>query len=163
MKKLVQIGALLMVVGLMSAWADDNALPTWFDYEKCDFCRCWGAEPALVAHTREEFRPLSDGIVWITYIDKDYRPTFTKVMAAEAKVVEDLNAGEKLTVCQYCAAVNSFGKKGVRIEGVEGSDAIVTLYTSTDSSMVRELQAFGARAVEEEAKANGEFLKSKEK
>lgn len=147
----------ILFLGALPALAA-TVLPTWFDYEQCDFCKAWGHQPGLIAHTHEEVHNISDGIVWFTSVDKAYRDKFTAAMAEEQRTMDDMQAGKSLTLCQYCNRISQFAQKGVRIETVEGSDAVITLYTSTDSALVSDLQRFGVQAMAEEATANASFI-----
>ena len=151
---LTLLGCIVFAVAAVCA----ATLPDWFDYQGCDFCKQWGSDPGLIAHTRDECRNISDGIVWITYVEREYAARFAKVQEAEERVNKELEAGKPLNLCQYCSRISSFGAKGVRIESVEGTDAFITLYTSKDTTIVRQLHEFGTQAIVEEAKANASFL-----
>lgn len=140
-----------------TAWGA-TTLKDWFDYHNCDFCKQWAAQPGLIAHARDEYRPISDGILWITYVENDFRDEFAKMQAAEDQVSRDLADGESVRLCQFCSRISDFSDHGVRIEMVAGSDAFVTIFTSTDTALVRSLHEFGAQAVAEEAIANAAYL-----
>ena len=143
------------------ALSDNTVLPDWYDYVKCDFCKEWGAHPGLIAHSLDESRPISDGIVWITTVEKEYRADFRRVQKAEAQVADDMGHGKSVQLCQACKRLVDFGAAGVRIESVDGTNATVTIFTSSDTSMVRQLHEFGVTAIAEETNANAKFLASK--
>ena len=155
-----KISVLLFVVVLTATLVGATVLNEWFDYRNCDFCKEWGADPGLIAHTHDECRDLSDGILWITHIDKGYHDRFAKVVAAEEKVGQALASGKPLTLCQYCSRIADFTSAGVRIEGVEGTDVFITLYTSPDTVQVRKLHEFAKEAIAEETRSNAAYLES---
>ncbi len=136
-----------------------KTLKGWFDYDHCAYCREWAAQPGLVAHSHDEAHEISDGIVWVTTIDNGYEDAFATALAAEDKVAADLGAGKDLPLCQYCATIGELGKKGVRIEAIPCRNALVTIYTSTDTSLVWQIREFGSTGVAKIAQANSEYLK----
>lgn len=129
----------------------------WFDYKNCDFCKQMAAQPGLVAHTRDECVNVSNGIVWITYIDKNYRAKYDIARKAEDSIVAAWQAGKPVNMCEYCKQIGGFVQKGVHMEGAPAGGVALTLYTSPDSTTVQELQAFGQKAIAESAKANAKF------
>jgi hypothetical protein len=158
--RIAKIFASLFIVFMAVSLFGATILKDWFDYKNCDFCKQWGNDPGLIAHTHDECRNLTDGILWITHIDKGYHDRFANVVAAEVKVGEELTAGKPLKLCQYCNRIAEFTANGVRIESVEGIDVFITLYTSTDTMQVSKLHEFATQAIAEEIKANAAFLAS---
>jgi hypothetical protein len=150
---LVAFGALLAASALAG-----QRLEGWFDYEHCAYCRAWAAQPGLVAHSHDEAHELSDGIVWVTTIDNGYEDAFAKALKAEDSVTAELNAGKDLPLCRYCATIGDLAHEGARIEAVPCHSALVTIYSSADTSVVRQLREFGVTGTAKIAQANAGYL-----
>ena len=157
MRKIL-ISVLLALACATVSGGSDSTLPTWFDYEHCAFCNAWASQPGLVAHSHDQFRRLENGIVWLTTVDSGYEKQFEDAMTAEGEVSSRLDKGEKLPLCQYCAGIGSLAAKGAKIQPAQMKGALVTVYTSEDSSVVRAIQTFGENAIKALPTANAAFV-----
>lgn len=160
------VSRVLFSSAVVSLWvvalaAQVTTLDTWFDLEKCSYCKTWAAQPGLCEHEREEIVNLSNGIVWITYVEPAYRKQYGLMQAAEAKVSDDLSAGKPVTLCQPCSMLNNWAEKGVHMESVHASDAELTLLTSADTTLVRQLQDFGKIAISKWDAAKAQYKKGR--
>ena len=156
------IGGAFLATIASAGTSDVNA--RWFDYRNCDFCKQWAMQPGLIEHSHDECHNISDGIIWVESVDAGYRNQYAKTLAAEQNVLSDLQAGKPVSMCRYCSAINDFSRKGVRIESVS-SDAgeEITIYTSSDSTLVKQIQSFGLQAIGELARANAAFVAGQKK
>jgi hypothetical protein len=151
MRSLFAVFLILMLVSAVLVVADDTEI-AWFDTKECAFCAEVAKQPGLADHMRHEYHNISDGIVTVTYIDKDYRDEFANMQAGMQKVAGSMNPTSMPKMCGHCAKIGEFYMKGVKMEPVPSEEVIIFLYRSADTAMVRDIQAFGARCTEEFAK-----------
>lgn len=159
MRTVVSVLALVALVLVAAVMAADQEKP-WFDMKNCAFCKELAAQPGLLEHMRHEYHNIHNGIVSVTYIDKDYRDEFAAMHQGMGKVVADMQAGKPVQMCQHCAKIGEFYQKGVRMEEVKSSDAIIVIYSSEDTALIADIQAFGARCTEELAEYAAEAKKA---
>lgn len=144
------------VLAIMLCWGSVAEEKPWFDLENCAFCKQLSAEPGLVEHMCTEYHDLSNGVMAVTVIDKEYREAYHRAQKNMEKVAEEWNqTGKAPYTCGFCTAYGEFMFAGVRFEPIHGELAEVLLMTSDDSVMVEKLHAFGKRSTEEMAKLKG--------
>ncbi len=128
--------------------AQDAEKP-WFDLKNCVFCKEIEAQPGLKDHMRHEYHPIHDGLVSISYIDKDWWDEFAGAQAGMQKVAGNMNPTSLPPMCQHCSKIGEFYMKGVKMEEIRSEQAIVVVYSHTDAAVVKDIQAWGARTADE--------------
>ena len=151
MRTLLSLAAMLLLVCVVVVMAQEAEKP-WFDGQNCAFCKEIASQPGLMEHMRHEYHNVGAGILTVSYIDKEFQDEFKASQVGMQKVVADLQAGKQVPMCQHCEKIGYFMMKGVKMEGIHSADAEIVLYSSTDTTMVKELQEFGARTASELAK-----------
>ena len=151
MRTLLSLTAMLMLVCAAMVMAEEAEKP-WFDMQNCAFCKEVTAQPGLMDHMRHEYHNVSAGILTVGYVDKEFQDKFKAAQAGMQKVVADLQAGKQVPMCQHCAKIGEFYMKGVTMEEIKSSEAVVIVYSHTDPEAIKDIQAFGARNNEELAK-----------
>lgn len=151
MRTLSALFLLLIIVSASLIVADETEI-AWFDTKECAFCAEVAKQPGLAEHMRHEYHNISDGIVTLTYIDQDYRDEFANMQSGMQKVAASMTPTSMPKMCGHCAKIGEFYMKGVKMEPVPSEAVTIFIYHSTDTAMVRDIQAFGARCTEEFAK-----------
>lgn len=150
--------SLLVLAAFAIVGAEEPA--SWFDLEKCAFCKQLGAEEGLIDHMHAEYHNISDGILWVMTVDGEYKAAFDRAQAAMQNVAMEMQkTGEMPYMCQHCASYGEFMVAGIMPECVASGVGQICMMTSSDSETVKKLQAFGTRNAEEMAK----FQASREK
>jgi hypothetical protein len=141
--------AVALFFAVVMAGEGDSEAP-WFDPEKCVFCKELTAEPGLLEHFTAEYHNISNGIVCITAVDSEYKDAYLRAQKAMEKVAADMAGSSKVPyMCGHCTTYGSFMMAGVKPEHVQSDIAEVLIMTSSDSTMVTRLQAFGDRSNKE--------------
>jgi hypothetical protein len=145
------VAALALVVIAAGLLVAQEEKP-WFDMKNCAFCKEIDAQPGLADHMRHDYFNVSNGIMSVSHIDKEYWPVFERAQAGIAKVVEGMQAGQMSPMCQHCTLIGKFHMAGVKFEEFKPDFGIVMLWTSPDTAMVTRLHAFADRNNTEFAK-----------
>jgi hypothetical protein len=144
---LLLAAATLVVSGL--ALAGDEA---WFDMEHCSFCKNLMDDPELLHHMTWEQYNLSNGIISVTTVDPEYVEAFAASSAKMAKVGEELMQGKQMPMCNSCKALGMIMMKGPKSEEVKTKHGEIWMMTSDDPAVVKELQGWAKRNMDELAK-----------
>ncbi len=137
----------LIVSGL--AFAGDEA---WFDMENCSFCKNLTEDPDLLHHMTWEGYNISNGIISVTTVEKDYADSFATCSANMAKAGEQMKQGEKMPMCNSCTTFGMIMMKGLNSEQVETNHGEIWIMTSDDPEVVKEMQTWAERNMAELAK-----------
>jgi hypothetical protein len=144
---------LVAAAGLaLSGAVADAEEKTWFDTEKCAFCRQVGQQAGLLESMKTEYHDARTGIISVAYVGDDHWDEFGKARQGMQKVAEEMQSGTMPYMCGHCETLGSFYGRGVQIESIRSEKCILSLYSSADSGMVAELQAFGRRCAAESAR-----------
>jgi hypothetical protein len=129
--------ALLLSVGLM---AQDVK---WFDMENCAFCKPVMDQPGLM-----------DNMVWehVTTVKPEYMDAYKKAMSGIDEVQKKLAAGETVPMCGMCQSMGALMAKGAKVQHIPTMVGSVTLMTSSDAAVVKEIQDWAKKTNDELAK-----------
>ncbi len=125
---------------------------TWFDMEKCGFCKLLMEPPDMLEHATWEHHNIANGIVSVATIDKEYIKPWR---AAEAKMEElgkKMEKGEQVPMCNACMAMGKLMMMGAKYESVQTAHGNVAMMTSDDPKVITEIQAWGKKTMDEMAK-----------
>ncbi|MDZ4723382.1 MAG: hypothetical protein SGI97_05715 [candidate division Zixibacteria bacterium] len=145
MRKILAIAALVIAAGMM-VMADEKP---WLDLENCAYCKQFTAQPGLMEHCHHEYHNISNGVVSIFTVEKDYQDKMAAAMLGMQKVGEDIGKGTGAVpvLCGHCEAYGKFMMSGkVNSEEVKSGLMTMALMTSSDSATVAELHAFGEKS-----------------
>lgn len=148
MRKMLKL-ALVPVLLLLGAAAVYGGGQSWFDMEHCEMCKPLAEEPGLLEHVVWEQHNISNGIVSVTTVEKDYLDAYRNAHAKMGHVVERLQKGEKVGMCGMCTALGAAMMKGAKQEVVETTYGDVMILTSDKPDVVAELQEWAKRNREE--------------
>ncbi len=148
------IAGVLLGASLIMAMLVPNTLAgdkPWFDMENCAFCSKLLEDPGLLKNSVWEHHEIDNGIISVTTVKPEYLPSYRKAEAAMNEVGKKIAAGEQVPMCGMCQAFGALFMKGARMEVVETSVGSVMLMTSSDSTVVTEIKAWGKRTNDEMA------------
>ncbi len=126
--------------------------PEWFDMEKCGFCKYLMDPPEMLEHATWEHHNISNGIVSVTTIDKEYLKPFMAAMAKMEETGKKMEKGEMVEMCGACTAMGQLMMKGAKWESVNTKHGTVALMISDDPEVVKGIQMWGKRSMDEMAK-----------
>jgi hypothetical protein len=138
---------ILVVSGLALAGGD-----AWFDMENCGFCKSLLEDPELLHHMTWEQYSISNGIISVTTVEKDYMDSFKKAHTKMAGVAEQLQQGNQIPMCNSCMAIGQIMMKGPHSEQVATNSGEIWLMTSEDPAVVEEMQQWAKKNMAELAK-----------
>jgi hypothetical protein len=124
----------------------------WFDMESCGFCKHLLDPPDMLQHATWEHHNIANGIVSVATIDQKY---IKQWRAAEAKMEEEgkkMEKGEQVPMCPACMAMGKLMMMGAKWESVNTAHGSVSMMTSDDPKVVKEIQAWGKKSMDELAK-----------
>jgi hypothetical protein len=138
--------AVLIVAGV--ATAGDKP---WFDMN-CSMCKNLYGVEGLMENMSWEQLDISNGIVSVTTVTKDYLPAYREAHMGMKETGMMLQKGEMLPICGSCTAFGVFMTKGVNQEYAETTHGDVWIVTSDDDEVVAEIKAWAQRNRDELAK-----------
>jgi hypothetical protein len=115
----------------------------WFDPVNCAFCKQFANEPGLLNHMHHEYHQLHNGMMQITHVDAEFEAAFTKAQVGVGTVVRDMQAGKPVTTCRHCSAQGALFKAGVMPDLVKRGDDYFIIFTSSDTTLIKQIQEFG--------------------
>jgi hypothetical protein len=140
--------ALMLVGGL--ATAGDEAGTAWFDMANCVMCKNVASEPAMMDNMSWEHHPIGNGVVSVTTVAPEYLDNYRKVTMKMHETGMKMQKGEiEPKTCGSCTALGMCMMKGLKMEPVMTSVGSVTLFTSDNPDVVKEVQAWAKRNNEE--------------
>jgi len=136
----------LLVLGVSSVFAGGKE---WFDMESCDMCRPLTENPELLMNITWEQHNISNGIVSVTTVEKDYVEVYRKAHSEMGEVGASMEKGNHTELCGMCTNLVGMMMKGVEQEGVVTTHGDVWILTSKDPLVVADLQKWASKNKEE--------------
>ena len=125
----------------------------WFDMEKCAFCKMITAEEGLSEHMQFEYHKLSNGMMSITVVDKEYMEPYERVEKKMEKLGNELMQETEMPyMCGLCCAHGEFYTAGLQPDHIRSKVGEIVIWTSDQPEMVKKLHAFAQRSIDECAK-----------
>ena len=145
---MLPVAVLVMALAVM---AEEPEKP-WFDMVNCEFCKHLMDDPELLNHTTWEHFNITNGIINVTTVDKEYLDSYHAAGEEMMKVGKRLMDGEKVQMCGSCQAHGTLIQAGAKMEHIETQRGHVMLVTSDNPEMVAKIQAWAKRNIDELAK-----------
>jgi len=123
----------------------------WFDMANCGFCKHLLEQPDFLDHTTWEHYNITNGLVTVSTVDREYLDAYHKVSQAMKETSEKMQKGEAVHMCGMCTAMGALLQKGVTMDYVETERGNITVMTSDNPELVKEIQAWGQRNKDEMA------------
>jgi hypothetical protein len=143
--KLAMIPILLLLVASPAYAGGEN----WFDMHNCDMCKPIMEEPDLYDHITWEQHDISNGVVAVTTVDKEFLAAYRKAHGKMEGVIGRMQKGEKVALCGSCTYIGGLMMKGIKHEAVDTAFGDVMILTSDNPEVVSEIQKWAAKNKEE--------------
>jgi len=156
MKSKVVLTAIGLCIAFGVALADTPGETTWFDLQNCAMCKNMTAQAGLMEHMNWENHVIGAGMMMLTIVDPDYEAAYATAMKGMQATGQELMAGKEMPLCGSCVAMGKLIMAGAKMENLDTKGGHVMLLTSTDPELVKEIQAYGQRNIDEMAKMVGE-------
>lgn len=124
----------------------------WFDMEHCEICKNMASMKDQMHKIKWEIHMLENGMVSIAIVPEDMKEEMAKAEQGVMQTVSKLEQGEQLHMCGYC---NSYGKlmsMGAKFQKIKSLGVDLSIVTSDDAEVVKEIQAMGKKAKVEHEK-----------
>jgi hypothetical protein len=142
MKTLLSVAlAFMLVVGIANASDTDS----WFDMQNCEICVSMTENPELMMNMSWDHHDISNGMVSITNVKPEFLDAYKKAHAKMETVIERIQAGEQVNMCNMCKGISEYAMAGAKMETVESNNVIVGLTTSDDPAIVSKIHAWADR------------------
>ena len=149
--KSVRFAVALAVVVAIAAFVVAQDKP-WFDMEKCAMCTTLSSQPGLLEHLGWEHYKISNGLMSVTTCPEEYKETYKKAQEAMMAVQEKMKAGEKVYLDGFCTTYGELMMAGAKREQIETPTGNIVLITSNDPKVIKKIQDFAQRTMDELAK-----------
>ena len=123
----------------------------WFDMQNCVFCKPW-METGLMKVMQDNQYPMSNGVVTVSTVPATRMADYKKVCGQMDALGKRAMSGEKLQMCQSCETMGSFFARGAKMEQIWTKDGSVSMLTSSDSTLVADMQKWAQRNMDERKK-----------
>lgn len=121
----------------------------WFDMANCELCKHMMDDPELINHATWEHHNISNGVINITTVDKEYLDSYHAAYKAVEKTAERVMKGENVQMCGMCREYGMLMQAGAKVEYVRTERGDVMLMTSDNPEMVTKIQAWAKHNVDE--------------
>ena len=142
------LGGVFIMALAVAAEADGP----WFDMVNCEICKHMMDDPEIINHAAYEQHNISNGIINITMVDKEYLDSYHAACKAVEKTTERVKKGEKVQMCGMCREYVMLMQAGAKVENVMTKRGDIMLMTSDNPETVKKIQAWAKRNNDEMAK-----------
>jgi hypothetical protein len=125
------------------------AAKPWFDLQNCAMCKHLAAEEGLMDAMHWEIHKIDNGMLTVATIPENMKAKFKKAEAAMAKTAKEMESGKELPLCGFCEAYGKLMAAGVKTQEFKGEAANVSLITSDDPAVVKQIHAMADRTIKE--------------
>jgi hypothetical protein len=137
----------LLVMSVPVAFAAEES--PWFDLENCSMCKHMSAEEGLMEHMEWENLLTKDGMMSVTVVDPEYDEAFHRSMENMEAVGMKLMSGEKMYLCGFCQSYGALHMAGVNFENFETDAGYISLATSHDPAVVKQIHTHTQKIIDE--------------
>ena len=145
----------LVLVALVAAGIGAAQEKAWFDLN-CGMCKPMFEKPGLMDNVQWEQHKLTNGIVAITNVPKEYLDAYRTAHEEMMKIAEGLEKGETVDMCGSCMALGKCLMAGAHEEYVKTSTGDVWIVTSDNAETVAGLHKWLERNHKEMEKMKAE-------
>jgi len=131
----------------------------WFDLENCDMCKNMSSEEGLMEAMTWENHLTADGMMSVTVVAPGHEESYQRSMANMQKAGEKMMAGEKMNLCGFCQSYGALHMAGANFEHFETAAGDVSLVSSRDPAVIKQIHAHGQKTIDEYAKMFGDEAK----
>ena len=151
----VVVAALALVgsAGLITAEETE-----WFDLS-CGICKNMAAEEGLMDNIKWETHLIENGSLSVMQVAKGYQEKMERAHKQMMESSEKLQRGEKMHLCGFCQSYGKLMMSGVKTEEIDSAAGHITLMTSDDAAVVKQIKTHAKRTIDEYEKWQAESSK----
>lgn len=124
----------------------------WFDFDNCAICKNMASMKHDMHKIEWESHMLDNGMISIAKVPDDMADAMKKAEEGVQATVAKLEQGEQLEMCGYCQNYGKLMGLGASFKEIKTMGVNVSVVTSSDPKVVKEIQAMGKRAKAEHDK-----------
>jgi len=149
--------SLTVIFGLLvstSLWAvatvqDDEKQDkeiAWFDMDHCEICKNMASMKDSMHRIKWETHMLDNGMITVSVVPDDMKEEMAKAEAGVEKTVAKLEQGEQLDMCGFCQNYGKLMMLGAKFKELRTVGVNISIVTSSDPEVVKEIHAMGKRS-----------------
>ena len=126
------------------------------EMKKCAVCQVMAQHPEIMEHMTWETHKIDNGMLCLATVPKEQAKEFAslhaKMMQNVAKVKADLKQGKEVELCSFCRAMADLEKAGAKQQVIDTATGAISLVTSTDPEVVKQIHAQADEVIAEQKK-----------
>lgn len=161
--------ALLAMVGVALAagslvWAEHHGEghdheAGWFDMEHCQICSPMAKHPEMMQEMEWETHKIDSGMLMVAQIPEKHRKAFEGMCEKSHTLAAELaEKNQTENLCGFCQGFQELTKAGAKEQVIQTGFGNITLVTSPDSKVVKDIHKHAERS-QVEAKKMEEKMK----
>ena len=124
----------------------------WFDMERCEVCKNFAPMKDTMHRIKWENHMLDNGMISVSVVPEDMKADMAKAQANIQSTVARLTQGEQLDMCGHCQFMGKMMQMGAKFKQLQTVGVDITLVTSSDAEVVKEIQTFAKKSQVEHEK-----------
>lgn len=134
----------------------------WFDLDNCAICKNMASMKHEMHKIEWESHMLDNGMISIAKVPDDMKDAMKKAEEGVQATVAKMGQGEQLEMCGYCQNYGKLMDMGASFKEIKTMGVNISVVTSSDPDVVKEIQAMGKRAKVEHDKMIARIKSSSE-
>ena len=135
----------------------------WFDMDHCEICKNFASMKDSMHRIKWENHLLDDGMISVSVVPDDMKEHMAKAQAGIQATVAKLQQGEQLDMCGHCHFMGKMMMLGAKFKELQTVGVDITIVTSSDSEVVKEIHAFAKQSKTEHEKMLEKLKAEKDK
>lgn len=149
MRSLLVFAVIFSSLGISRANAQSSPETPWFDIDHCSFCQNMSSQPGLLENMQCDTIKLDNGIVMVAMVPKEFMNAMERANEGMQATVKQLQMGKQLPLCGFCECFGNLIMRGAKLEKRKGQHSEVTMLTSNDPQLVKDIHAMADRSEKE--------------
>ncbi len=138
----------LVLASIASAQQSKSSIP-WFDMKQCAFCKNMAPLESRMSEIACDTHKIDDGMLMVAYVPDDLKSALHSAHEKMMGTVKELESGKQLPMCGFCQKIGMFMAQGATMKKYQGDHGEVTLFTSDDPAVVKQLHEFADETIRE--------------
>lgn len=118
----------------------------WFDMDHCEICKNMASMKHSMHKIKWESHELDNGMITVAVVPDDMKEEMAKAEEGVQKTVAKLEQGEQLDMCGYCQNYGKLMGMGAKFKELKTVGVNISIVTSSDPEVVKEIHAMGKQA-----------------
>ena len=118
----------------------------WFDMNDCDICKNFASMKHSMHKIKWENHLLDDGMISVSAMPEDMKDEMDKAKANMQKTIAKLEQGEQVDMCGHCHMMGKMMGLGAKFKQLETVGVEITIVTSSDPEVVKQIHAFAKKS-----------------